>query len=264
MQVDVCGLDTGVAKPQGYSRRVHPTLQQRHRTGMPPISRKTVDVIHVGLGIAGVFNGIVFRHRISLGFVVEGGAATGRMPSRIGRWSGCTARGLHYSRRSSRTRGEPIDRPLRAFAVGTAGSPDLATPRAVSAHVDPDRHELVFTADELAEVPPHVIHRLESAGGDRVRSAVPTHFATILARHRVTAVLTGEGPDELTRSLGPMHDINLQRVQASSASGAEGAGMQPRCAPPPPARDGLGWRPSRRILPLPPRLASAPRRAECR
>lgn len=106
---------------------------------------------------------------------------------------------LHCSRRPSRTRGEPIDRALRAFAVGTAGSPDLAAPRAVSAHVDSEHHELVFTADERAEVPPHVIHRLESASVDRVRSAVPTHFATLLARHRVKAVLTGDGAYELTR-----------------------------------------------------------------
>ncbi|MEM9810809.1 MAG: asparagine synthase-related protein, partial [Pseudomonadota bacterium] len=80
---------------------------------------------------------------------------------------------------------------------------------------------------------PHVIYHLESADVDLVRSAVPTHFAAVLARQHVKAVLTGEGADELfagysyhhayvddpraladelTRSLGTMHNINLQRV----------------------------------------------------
>jgi asparagine synthase (glutamine-hydrolysing) len=68
--------------------------------------------------------------------------------------------------------------------------------------------------------------------GDLVRSAIPTYFATTLARQHVKAV-TGEGADELfagyayhhdyagspreladelTRSLTSMHNINLQRV----------------------------------------------------
>jgi asparagine synthase (glutamine-hydrolysing) len=66
-----------------------------------------------------------------------------------------------------------------------------------------------------------------------VRSAIPTLFAARLARKEVKAVLTGEGADELfagytyhhgyvdhpraladelTRTLGTMHNINLQRV----------------------------------------------------
>lgn len=136
-----------------------------------------------------------------------------------------------------------IDRPLKTFAVGTAGSPDLAAARAVAEHIDSDHHELVFTTDELAEVLPHVIYHLESADVDLVRSAVPTHFATTLARRHVKAVLTGEGADELfagytyhhtyarrpraladelTRSLGTMHNINLQRVdRITMAQGLE-------------------------------------------
>ena len=76
-----------------------------------------------------------------------------------------------------------------------------------------------------------------------MRSALPTHFATTLARRHVKAVLTGEGADELfagyayhhayagrpraladeiTRSLGTMHNINLQRVdRITMAQGLE-------------------------------------------
>ena len=136
-----------------------------------------------------------------------------------------------------------IDRPLQTFSVGTAGSPDLAAARAVAQHIGSNHHELVFTADDLAKILPHVIYHLESADVDLVRSALPTHFATTLARRHVKAALTGEGADELfagyayhhayarkpraladeiTRSLGAMHNINLQRVdRITMAQGLE-------------------------------------------
>ena len=122
---------------------------------------------------------------------------------------------------------------LKTFAVGAAGSPDLIAARQVAAHVGSEHFERAFTAEEVAEVLPHVIWHLESADVDLVRSAIPTHFAAELARRHVKAVLTGEGADELfagyayhhgyidrpraladelTRSLNAMHNINLQRV----------------------------------------------------
>ncbi|MEM7567749.1 MAG: asparagine synthase-related protein, partial [Pseudomonadota bacterium] len=123
--------------------------------------------------------------------------------------------------------------PLKTFAVGTRGSPDLAAARLVAKHIGSDHREHVFTAQDVAAALPDVIYHLESADVDLVRSAVPTHFAARLAREHVKAVLTGEGADELfagyayhhdyvdapreladelTRSLGTMHNINLQRV----------------------------------------------------
>ena len=136
-----------------------------------------------------------------------------------------------------------IDCPLKTFSVGSAGSPDLAAARAVAEHIGSDHHEFVFTADDLASVLPHVIYHLESADVDLVRSALPTHFATALARRHLKVVLTGEGADELfagyayhhayarkpraladelTRSLGTMHNINLQRVdRITMAQGLE-------------------------------------------
>ncbi len=136
-----------------------------------------------------------------------------------------------------------IDRPLKTFAVGVAGSPDLAAARRVADHVGSEHHELVFSADDVQEILSHVIYHLESADVDLVRSAIPTHFATTLARQHVKAVLTGEGADELfagysyhhsyaeaprdladelTRSLLAMHNINLQRVdRITMAQGLE-------------------------------------------
>ena len=123
--------------------------------------------------------------------------------------------------------------PLKTFAVGTSGSPDLLAARKVAADIGSDHRERTFTAGDVARVLPRVIYHLESADVDLVRSAVPTHFAARLAASHVKAVLTGEGADELfagygyhhayaddprgladelTRSLGTMHNINLQRV----------------------------------------------------
>lgn len=136
-----------------------------------------------------------------------------------------------------------INRRLKTFSVGTEGSPDLVAARAVAEHIGSEHFELVFTADDLAAALPHVVYHLESADIDLVRSALPTHFATTLARRHVKAVLTGEGADELfagytyhhayarkpraladelTRSLGAMHNINLQRVdRITMAQGLE-------------------------------------------
>ncbi|MGR3469023.1 MAG: asparagine synthase-related protein, partial [Shimia sp.] len=129
--------------------------------------------------------------------------------------------------------------PLKTFAVGTEGSPDLRAARAVAEHIGSDHHEGVFTAEDVAQALPHVIYHLESADVDLVRSALPTLFAARLARAQVKAVLTGEGADELfagytyhhdyvddpraladelTRSLGTMHNINLQRVDRVTMS----------------------------------------------
>ena len=123
--------------------------------------------------------------------------------------------------------------PLKTFSVGTPGSPDLVAARAVAEHIGSEHHEYAFTAEDVADVLGHVIYHLESADVDLVRSALPTLFAARLARAQVKAVLTGEGADELfagyayhhayvddpraladelTRSLGTMHNINLQRV----------------------------------------------------
>ncbi|MDO8106018.1 asparagine synthase (glutamine-hydrolyzing) [Isoptericola sp. b441] len=123
--------------------------------------------------------------------------------------------------------------PLKTFAVGLEGSADLAAARAVAQHIGSEHHEGVFTAQDVARALPRVVYHLESADVDLVRSAIPTLFAARLAREHVKAVLTGEGADELfagyayhhdyvedpraladelTRSLGTMHHINLQRV----------------------------------------------------
>jgi len=134
---------------------------------------------------------------------------------------------------AQRIRTEAGKGPLKTFSVGTQGSPDLIAARAVADHIGSDHTEYAFTPDDVMSALPHVIYHLESADVDLVRSAIPTLFAARLAREKVKAVLTGEGADELfagyayhhdyvddpraladelTRALGTMHNINLQRV----------------------------------------------------
>ena len=132
---------------------------------------------------------------------------------------------------------------LKTFAVGLPGSPDLIAARRVADHIGSEHFQLEFSAADLAAALPQVIYHLESADVDLVRSAIPTHFATTVARQQVKAVLTGEGADELfagyayhhdyadrpreladelTRSLRSMHNINLQRVdRITMAQGLE-------------------------------------------
>lgn len=134
---------------------------------------------------------------------------------------------------AQRDRMETGKGPLKTFSVGTEGSPDLTAARRVADHIGSDHYDYAFTAEDLTESLSHVIYHLESADIDLVRSAIPTFFAARLARQHVKAVLTGEGADELfagytyhhayvdnpraladelTRGLGTMHNINLQRV----------------------------------------------------
>lgn len=138
---------------------------------------------------------------------------------------------------------QPGQPQLKTFSVGLPGSPDPLAARRVADHIGSEHYHLEFSAADLAAALPQVIYHLESADVDLVRSAIPTHFATTVARRNVKAVLTGEGADELfagyayhhdyagrpraladelTRSLRSMHNINLQRVdRITMAQGLE-------------------------------------------
>jgi len=133
---------------------------------------------------------------------------------------------------------------LKTFSVGTEGSPDLIAARVVAEHLGTDHHEHVIDPAEVRAVLPGIVAGLESFDADLVRSVVPTWFTARLAAEHVKVILTGEGADELfggyayhaaydgdpgalarelTRSLGTMHDVNLQRVdRMTMAHGLEG------------------------------------------
>lgn len=121
---------------------------------------------------------------------------------------------------------------LHTFSVGVQGSRDLAAARQVARHLDTLHHEYVLTESEMVRLLPKIIYHLESYDQDLVRSAIPTYFTSRLAAEHVKVILTGEGADELfagyqyhreiggtadlqrelRRSIGALHNINLQRV----------------------------------------------------
>lgn len=122
--------------------------------------------------------------------------------------------------------------PLHTFSVGIEGSQDLAAARLVSRHLDTIHHEYVITPEEVKEKLPEIIYFMETFDQDLVRSGIPCYFTSRLAAEYVKVILTGEGADELfagytyykgipdeevlhrelRRSVGTLHNINLQRV----------------------------------------------------
>jgi len=121
---------------------------------------------------------------------------------------------------------------LHTFSVGIEGSPDLAAARLVSRHLDTIHHEYVLSAGEIEAMLPEIVWHLESFDQDLVRSAIPTFFTARMAKEHVEVILTGEGADELFagyayhkqidgderlhhelhRTVGALHNLNLQRV----------------------------------------------------
>ncbi len=122
---------------------------------------------------------------------------------------------------------------LETFALGFEGSADIEAARSVAGHLGTNHHEVVVSEDEPAEVlsrgplPPG---ELGPRPGPQLRA---TYLVARFAARAVKVVLTGEGADELFagyryhrdyadypatlqkelhRSVGTMHDSNLQRV----------------------------------------------------
>ncbi|MPZ88834.1 MAG: asparagine synthase (glutamine-hydrolyzing) [Nitriliruptorales bacterium] len=131
---------------------------------------------------------------------------------------------------------------LRSFAVGLAGSPDLAAARTVADHLGLEHHERVYDATEAAAVLERAVAVTESYEPSLVRSAVPNYLLAELAALHVKVVLTGEGADELfagydhyrdiadaeelnaelVRNVAGLHDLNLQRCdRVTMAHGLE-------------------------------------------
>ena len=125
---------------------------------------------------------------------------------------------------------------LKTFTVGVEGAADVEAARRVAAHIGSDHHERLFTPEEIAETLPTVLRHLETPCIDSVRSSIPTHIVSRLAREHVKCVLTGEGADELFAGyrwhktleggaalagaldgeLAGMHGVQLQRVDRMS------------------------------------------------
>lgn len=86
---------------------------------------------------------------------------------------------------------------LHSFAVGVAGSSDLAAARQISQYLDTIHHEYVYSTQDMVEALPDVLYHLESFDPALVRSAIPNYFLAKLSSEHVKVILTGEGADEV-------------------------------------------------------------------
>ena len=86
---------------------------------------------------------------------------------------------------------------LHSFAVGVEGSEDLAAARKMADFLKTQHHELVYNADDMADILPDVLYSLETFDPALVRSAIPNYFLAKLAAQHVKVFLTGEGADEI-------------------------------------------------------------------
>ena len=131
---------------------------------------------------------------------------------------------------------------LETFAVGVAGSSDLAAAREVAHFLGTRHHERVYDQQDMLRVLPHVLRFLESFDPALVRSALPNYFLAQLSAEYVKVFLTGEGADELyagydylerfeepdalhselVHIVSTLHNTNLQRAdRMSMAHGLE-------------------------------------------
>lgn len=87
---------------------------------------------------------------------------------------------------------------LHSFAVGLAGSPDLAAARKVADHIGTVHHEINFTIEQGMDAISDVIYHLETYDVTTVRASTPMYIlARAIKSMGVKMVLSGEGADEI-------------------------------------------------------------------
>lgn len=87
---------------------------------------------------------------------------------------------------------------LHSFAVGLAGSPDLAAARKVAEHLDTVHHEIHFTIEEGLDAIRDVIYHIETYDVTSVRASTPMYLmARVIKSMGIKMVLSGEGADEI-------------------------------------------------------------------
>ena len=87
---------------------------------------------------------------------------------------------------------------LHSFAIGLAGSPDLAAAKLAAESIGTVHHELHFTLQEGLDALDDVIHHLETFDVTSVRASTPMYLmARKIRAMGIKMVLSGEGSDEI-------------------------------------------------------------------
>jgi asparagine synthase (glutamine-hydrolysing) len=87
---------------------------------------------------------------------------------------------------------------LHSFAIGLAGSPDLAAAKKVASHIGSVHHEINFTIQEGLDAIKDVIYHLETYDVTTIRASTPMYLlARVIKSMGIKMVLSGEGADEI-------------------------------------------------------------------
>ncbi len=87
---------------------------------------------------------------------------------------------------------------LHSFAVGLAGSPDLAAAQKAADHIGTVHHEIHFTVQEGLDAIRDVIYHLETYDITTIRASTPMYLLSrAIKAMGIKMVLSGEGSDEL-------------------------------------------------------------------
>jgi len=87
---------------------------------------------------------------------------------------------------------------LHSFAIGLAGSPDLAAAEKVAAHIGTVHHGFTFTLQEGLDALDEVVYHLETYDVTTIRAATPMYMlARKIRAMGIKMVLSGEGADEV-------------------------------------------------------------------
>jgi asparagine synthase (glutamine-hydrolysing) len=87
---------------------------------------------------------------------------------------------------------------LHSFAIGLAGSPDLAAAQLVAGHIGTVHHSLTFTVQEGLDALRDVIYHIETYDVTSIRASTPMYLmARKIKAAGIKMVLSGEGADEI-------------------------------------------------------------------
>ena len=107
----------------------------------------------------------------------------------------------------------PYVKTLHTFAAGFPGAADLTYAREVADFIGSEHHEVLLDFDQALALLPEVIFHLESFDAWLVRSSVMNYVAARAASDHVSAVLSGEGGDELFAGYEYLRSIDLQSLE---------------------------------------------------
>ncbi len=102
---------------------------------------------------------------------------------------------------------------IDSFTVGAEGSDDLEYARICAKYLGTKHHELVYNAQDLAQVLNTVIRSLETYDAPLVRSSVPNYYLAKLAAGHVNTVISGEGAGELFAGYSYLLGLSTNELQ---------------------------------------------------